>query len=701
VIVEDVPAPRIEPGCVLVAVKNSCISSGTELSGIRAGARPLWKRILGEPENVRRIITMALNEGIGKTRGRIGHALSAGRPTGYSLAGTVIEAGEGVQGFQPGDRVACAGSQYAFHAEIVRVPGNLTVTLPDGLEWEEASTVTLGAIALQGVRRLNPTLGECFVVIGLGILGQITAQLLKANGCRIIGVDLDNDRVNLARSLGMDMGLEPEAGNQVDSVFRITGGAGADGVMVTAATSSSEILSTAFKMCRKKGRVVLVGDVGLDIRREDIYAKELDFLISTSYGPGRYDQRYEEHGLDYPLSYVRWTENRNMEEYLRLVSEGRLSIRPLISATYPVEDAAAAYSDLQKPGAKPLIALLSYPQAPAAVTRKVAAREKNRNPQPGKIRIAVVGAGGFAVGTHLPHLKKLSVLYEIRAICSRTGHQAQGIAKEYDAAYATTEFEQVLADPDVDAILIATRHHLHAPMALQALMAGKHVLVEKPLAMNQNELEKIKAFFAEKKDAPILLTGFNRRFSPHLRRIHEITERRTNPIVINYRMNAGYIPLDHWVHGPEGGGRNIGEACHIYDLFTFLTRARSVRVQGQALRPQTGYYDAHDNFVCTVSFEDGSLATLTYTALGSKEYPKEEMELYADGRVIVMKDFLSVEIFGSKEKGIKTKVMDKGLEEELRSFALAIQEGGSWPNPLWQQVQAMEIALKAESELAK
>jgi predicted dehydrogenase len=450
-------------------------------------------------------------------------------------------------------------------------------------------------------------------------------------------------------------------------------------------------------MCRKKGRVVLVGDVGLDIKREDIYAKELDFLVSTSYGPGRYDQKYEEHGLDYPVSYVRWTENRNMAEYLRLVSEGRINVKPLISAIYPIEDAVAAYGDLQKPGAKPLIVLLSYPVTSPSIAREITAATPKEKVHPGRIQIALVGAGAFALSTHLPNLKKLSDLYVIHAICSRTGHTAQGVAKKFKASYATTDFDQILGDANVDAVLIATRHDLHAPMALKALNAGKHVLVEKPLAMNQEELDRIKAFFDGKTDGPVLLTGFNRRFSPHARRIKEIVDMRTNPMIINYRVNTQYFPMDYWVHGPEGGGRNVGEACHIYDLFTFLVNARVTQVGMQAIRPKTGYYGSQDNFVCTVSFAEGSVATLTYTALGSKEYPKEKMEIYVDGRVIVMEEYTRVEVIGSGEKGIKTKVVDKGLEEELRLFALAIQGGISWPNPLWQQIQAMEIAFKADS----
>jgi threonine dehydrogenase-like Zn-dependent dehydrogenase len=321
-VVEEIPAPQVEPGTVLVRVDHSCISIGTEMSGIKTSSLPLWKRALKQPENVKKVVEMAVSQGVSRTTSVIQGRLSSGQPTGYSAAGTVLEVGEGIDDLQPGARVACAGAQCAHHAEIIRVPRNLTVPIPDNLELAVASTVTLGAIALQGVRRAQPTLGEVFVVLGLGILGQLTAQMLKANGCKVIGTDLDRKRIAIAQQLGMDIGIHPEDGDNIQQVARLTDGLGADGVIITAATPSDEVVSTAFQMCRKKGRVVLVGDVGLNLNRADFYQKELDFFISTSYGPGRYDNNYEEKGLDYPVSYVRWTENRNMAEYLRLVAAG-------------------------------------------------------------------------------------------------------------------------------------------------------------------------------------------------------------------------------------------------------------------------------------------------------------------------------------------------------------------------------------------
>lgn len=697
-VVETVPAPQVEAGTVLVRVESSCISIGTELSGLRSSGVPLWKRALKEPDKVARVLQMIATQGFNRTRTVVNGQLSAGAAIGYSAAGTVIAVGEGISDLTPGDRVACAGAQCAHHAEVIRVPRNLAVPVPEGIGMAEASTVTLGAIALQGVRRAQPTLGETFVVIGLGILGQLTVQLLKANGCRVIGVDLDRDRMQLAQSLGMDHGAIPDAGPDVDHVLRLTDGIGADGVIITAATPSDQVVSTAFKLCRRKGRVVLVGDVGLSLNRADFYQKELDFFISTSYGPGRYDPRYEEQGQDYPVAYVRWTENRNMAEYLHLVADGKVRVTPLIAATYPIERATEAYEALKSGADKPLMVLLEYPKVDADPVRMV--------PNPfaapagsGKIRIAVAGAGGFAKGMHLPNLQQLSDRFHLQAIMSRTGHNATATARQFGAGYATTDYEQLLADPELDALILATRHHLHAPMLLQALEAGKHVLVEKPLALTQGELDAIQAFYASRSGGPILLTGFNRRFSRFARRIHEIVQGRTNPMVLTYRMNAGYLPLDHWVHGSEGGGRNKGEACHLYDLFTYLTGSRVREVIARSIEPRTGHYSPLDNFVVTLTFEDGSVATLTYTALGSKDHPKEQLEVFVDGKVLVLDDYRKLSIVGAPAKGIETKIISKGQQEELEEFARAIREGGEWPIPLWQQVQATEIALRVEEQL--
>lgn len=698
---EDVPAPVVSPGGVLIRLDHSCISVGTEMRGVRISGTSIFRRVLAEPAKLKQAAEMVLSKGVAYTQRAVRGELSAGKPTGYSAAGTVLELGAGIDDLRPGDRVACGGAQHAHHAEIVTVPRNLVVPIPDALDFAEASTVTLGAIALQGVRRAQPTIGETFVVLGLGILGQLTAGILKANGCRVLGTDLDKRRVVLAKRQGMDAGFTPGDGDAVEHAIRVTDGIGADGVIITAASPSDAIVSTAFQMCRKKGRVVLVGDVGLDLNRADFYAKEIDFLISSSYGPGRYDRHYEEEGADYPVAYVRWTENRNMREYLRLLAEGKVDVASLISAVHPVEEAPAAYERLKDPGNPLLMVLLRYPQD-RVETPSVRKITNPRAPAAGKdrVRIAVIGAGAFARGTHLPNLRTLSSLFQLQAVTGRKGHGVVATAREFEAAYSSTDNGEVLRDPDVDAVLICTRHDLHADLVLRSLQAGKHVLVEKPLALTQQELDRITAFYDAAGDRPpLLLTGFNRRFSPYATGIRKIVAERSNPMILSYHMNAGHIPRDHWVHGKEGGGRNRGEACHIYDLFTSLTGSRVLEVTAHAIAPATGHYGRNDNFVATMTFEDGSLATLTYTALGSKDYPKEQLHVFVDGKILVLDDYKRLEIFGARVKSLKTRVQDKGHLDELRAFAHAIRTGGDWPIPLWQQVQATEIGLRVEAAI--
>jgi predicted dehydrogenase/threonine dehydrogenase-like Zn-dependent dehydrogenase len=699
IVVEEVPAPRCLPGTVLVRVDHSCVSPGTELAGIRGGAVPLWRRAVAHPGKLRRALQVAAGEGVSGIR-RVARARRmAVQPVGYSAAGEVLEVGDGVDGVCVGDRVACAGNQFAHHAAVIRVPRTLVARVPDGVSLAAASTVALGAIALQGVRRARPTLGETIVVVGLGALGQLAAQLLRAAGCAVVGVDPDDGRVKLALALGVETGIGPGGGDPVDRVLRLTGGVGADGVLVTASSSSSEPLSAAFRMCRRKGRVVLVGDVGLALERSDVYVKELDFLVSTSYGPGRYDPVHEEGGIDYPLPYVRWTEGRNMDAYLRLLASGGVRADPLLEAVFPVDEARAAYDALERRAPRPLTVLLRYPAEPVPARRAVPNPGAPRG-RPGRVRFAVVGAGSFARAVHLPALQGMADRVEIRAVVNGSGHSAHAAAREFGAAYATTDAREVLADPEVDAVLVCTRHHLHASLAAEALDAGKHVLVEKPLALTPDELERVRAAAgARGGEGPVLLTGFNRRFSPFSRRIAEILGRRSGPLMAAYRVNAGALPPGSWVYGPEGGGRNVGEACHFYDWLGWLTGARVVRVSVQRARGPAGGHPAADDFAASLAFDDGSAATLLYTALGSPLHPKERVEVFADGKVITLDDWSALAVSGARVSGLRTRVPDKGHRDEVEAFVRAVRGGGAWPIPLWQQLQAMEIAFEVERQL--
>jgi predicted dehydrogenase/threonine dehydrogenase-like Zn-dependent dehydrogenase len=696
VVVEEVPAPALGPRAILVRVHYSTVSVGTEMSGVQLSGTPLYRRALRQPQHAKRALESVRDQGLLSTYKRISGQLGAGTPTGYSAAGVVIAVGDDVTGFAVGDRVACAGAGIANHAEVIAVPVNLAARVPDGLNLADASTVTLGAIAMQGVRRADPTLGETFAVVGLGVLGQLTVQLLRANGCRVLGSDVDAARAEQALVSGASWVVN--AGEPLSEVARrVTGGFGVDAVVVTAATSSSQVVSDAFQACRRKGRVVIVGDVGLDIKRSDMYAKELDLRMSTSYGPGRYDAVYEEEGNDYPQAYVRWTEGRNFDEYLRLLAEGRVRLGHLPTERYAIDDSTDAYEALKREGPKPSLVVLEYGQdGDPALARTVRVRRAGRRGA-GRIRVGLAGAGSFAEGTHVPNIAKLDG-YELRAVMSRTGSKAKALSLRSGATYATTDFDELLADDEIDLVLISTRHDLHAPLALRALAAGKHVFVEKPLALTREELDSIERFYAEEPKGPVLMTGFNRRFSPAVTRLREMLANRAAPLVVDYRVNAGYIPLDHWVHGPEGGGRNIGEACHMYDVFNVLSGATVAHVTAASITPSSRLA-ANDNFSATIAYGDGSVCTLLYTALGSKEHPKERVEIYADGRVLTLDDYKSLTCSGRKAAVWSSRTTDKGHRQELEALANCLLRGAPWPISLEEQVGATRTSFDVEDQV--
>ena len=699
VVVEKVPAPLVSPNNVLVQVHYSCISPGTEMTTVKGSGEPIYKRLLKRPEHIKKVFDLVKEKGFSNAKSLIQGKVGATQQIGYSASGIVISTGINVTGISVGDRVACAGAGYANHAELIEVPVNLVVKLDPDMSLDIASTVTLGAIALQGVRRANPVLGEFVVVFGLGILGQLTVQLLKNAGCRVIGIDLDQKRIDLGTKSGMEAGINPVLQDVVERVNLYTNNLGADTVIITAAATADDIINQSMKICRKKGKVVLVGSVSLDFSREDFYRKEIDFLISTSYGPGRYDSLYEEDGQDYPYAYVRWTENRNMQEYLRLLNQGSIQLDALIDKSFSLTDAPEVYADLKSGLLKSMVIVLNYPvdSKDAKISRLVKLPVTNQG-NPGIIKVGIAGAGGFAQSTHLPNLKQLSSEFEIYSVLNRTGSNALGVAKQFKAKFATTDYAELLSDPAVNLVMICTRHNLHASMTLDALKSGKNVFVEKPLAMTSQEIDDIKDFYQSNSEAPVLMTGFNRRFSSTAGIIKKLTADTTTPLLINYKMNAGFIANDVWVQGIEGGGRNIGEACHIYDLFNYFTGSICISVSVDFITPIGSQWKSNDNFIATLKYSNGSVCSLSYTSMGVKTYPKESCEIFFDGQVIVLDDYKEITHYNSKGKK-KYNCSGKGHLEELSALADCLSKGGVWPITLEEQFSATEISFKVEQLL--
>jgi predicted dehydrogenase/threonine dehydrogenase-like Zn-dependent dehydrogenase len=698
VIAESVPTPIVSKGGLLIKVVNSCISAGTEMSNVSETGKNLIKRALDQPAEVKNALNFARENGIMKMIARVKGTLEGGKPTGYSISGVVVGVGTGVREFSIGDHVTAAGAGIANHAEYVDVPVNLVMRMPVDMDFKSASTVTLGGIAMQGVRRADMRLGEIAVIQGAGILGLLAQQMLQNSGVRVVVIDLDQHRLSIAKELGAELALHPGNDDIVKQVQQLSNGHGADAVLFTAATSSSEPLSQSFQMCKRKGKVVLVGVSGMEIKRGDMYQKELDFLISTSYGPGRYDPNYEQKGLDYPYAYVRWTENRNMTEYLRMVHTNKITVEPLIDAVYPIEKVEEAFAAIKAPGDKPIITILDYGYEPDKATPVTQSKiEIKHTPSSNEkiVHVAMVGAGNFATGMHLPNLIRLSGKYNVKAIVNRTGQKGKAVAEQYGADYATTKIEDVLGDAEIDLVMITTRHDNHGSLVLQTLRAGKNVFIEKPLCTTREELDEIESFYQANENGPLLMVGFNRRFSKYASEIRRHTDSRNGPLIINYRMNAGFIPLDVWVH--EHGGRIVGEACHIIDLMTSLTQSKIVSISTEHLSPISDKFSLHDNRSIVLKYQDGSIAHIQYFATGSKTYPKEFMEVHYDEKTIVMDDYKSLKGYGVKVKEVSSSMSEKGQYEELSVLHNSLTAGGKWPIPLWDIIQTTDATLAIEN----
>jgi polar amino acid transport system substrate-binding protein len=676
--VADVPQPVPQRGRVLVRTAASVISAGTERMTVEMASKSLLGKARERPDLVKQVIQKAKNEGFLNTLNAVRAKLGAVTALGYSASGVVIAVGDEVNEFRTGDRVACAGAGYASHAEVLSVPKNLCVRLPENVTFESGAFGTLGAIALQGLRLANPTLGESCVVIGLGLIGQLAVQLLKANGCRVFGVDLDEQRIELARQLGADDGCRPDADAQ-RRVLNWSRGRGADAVLITAATSSNQPLELAGEISRLKGRVVAVGLVGLDVPREIYYHKELTLNISMSYGPGRYDPEYEERGHDYPFAYVRWTEGRNLEAFLDLVSDRRVNVEGLVTHRFSIDDAEQAYQLITGETKEPYLGiLLSYDTDRELKTQTSLAGAERRTSAPEKaVSLGLIGAGSYAKKFLLPNFKTAGAQFQ--TIASASGISAREVGEKYGFRHCVSGADEVLSDAHVNLIVIATRHDTHAELVRLALEQGHRVFVEKPLALDDEELQSV-LDVAARSDRH-LMVGFNRRFSPLALAARDFFKDAHAPVSINYRVNAGRIPAGHWIQDPrEGGGRIIGEVCHFIDLMQFITGAVTTRVYAEAIASRDHEAVDEDSVVITLRFADGSNGSIAYLAEGDKAMSKERVEIFGGGKTFVLDDFRSATLHsGGKEKRLRLRNQDKGQANEVREVCRAVLQGGPAP----------------------
>lgn len=688
IVLDEIPLPALKPGYILVKVRYSVISAGTEKTSVTQRKSSLLQKAKKQPELVLKVLEQVKQYGLLNTYRRVKTQLETFATLGYSVSGVVLAVGAGVMDFKVGDRVACAGGG-ASHAEYVLVPNNLCVKLPKNVDLDEAAYCTLGAIAMQGVRQAEPTLGETIIVIGLGLVGQLTVQLLKANGCSVIGIDLDSFAVRLAKERGADLALHRNTGDVKNVVRSFTKGIGADAVIITAGTPSNDPVVLAGDLCRDKGRVVLVGDVGIVLPRAPYFLKELDFRLSRSLGAGRYDPHYEDRGNDYPIGYVRWTENRNMQEFLRLLSTKEVNVKKLTTHTFMIDEAKSAYdmiSDGKKKKREHYIGiLLDYGEAEVSnldeLTRTVRLPKADLQPLPSSVPIGFLGAGNFAQGFLLPHLRNTNEATLV-GVCTSNGLNAKNVARNFGFQFATTEPQEIVGKDSIKAVFIASRHNYHACYTVDALKAGKHVFVEKPLALTIEELKKVQKAYNSLTKPAIVMIGFNRRFAPHTQQVKRFFENAVSPYVMNYRVNAGFIPKTHWTRDPvEGGGRIIGEVCHFIDLMQFVSGSVPTKVFAEPLSIGGAASQDDDSIVITIKFQDGSIGTITYLANGDSSVPKERLEVSSTGRTAVIDNFQTLSLYQQgKRRDFKFSSVEKGHREEVKAFLHAIQNGA--PSPI-------------------
>lgn len=678
--VENLPAPAMKAGGILVKNRFSLISAGTEKSSVDLGKMSLLQKARSRPDDVRKILNEVKQSGFMATYKKVISKLDTLKPLGYSSAGIVIAVDPKVQEFKVGDRVACAGVGYAVHADVVFVPRNLAVKVPDQVALEDAAYTTVGAIAMQGVRQAQPTLGENVAVIGLGLVGLLAIQILKANGCRTLGIDLDPVNVELAKKVGSDEACLRTA-DVKSLVNSFTGGIGADAVIIAAATKSSDPVSLAGEIARDRSRIVMIGATGMNIPRPPYYVKELEFKMSRSYGPGRYDPTYEENSIDYPIGFVRWTENRNMKEFVKLLSEKKIDVKSLTTHVFPIDMGNKAYQLIGGENAEKYTGiLLEYPKEEGPVRGQVIKEVSDNDGQvaprteafkKNPMKIGFIGAGNFAQAHLIPDLKRIPGV-TLSTVCTGNGINAKTTQNQFGFSKITTDVADIFGDDEIGTVFIATRHNLHAPLVLSALKAGKNIFVEKPLALNEEELTSIAQFYRanDESSLPVLMVGFNRRFAPLTVEMKRFFSETGEPLVVNYRVNAGYVPLNHWTQDPiEGGGRIIGEVCHFVDLIQFLSGSKVDRVFAESIAVDNSAIVPNDNVNISLRMKNGSLGVITYLANGDTSLPKERIEVTSGRRAGIIDNFQYAYFYkDGKERRSGTGKVDKGIVNEVESF---------------------------------
>lgn len=692
----EVPVPACKSGGIIIQTRTSFVSAGTERMLVDFARKNIIGKALAMPDQVKKVLRKMKTEGILSTLEKVQTKLDQPIPLGYSCAGIVEEVGRHISGLSVGDSVACAGAGYANHSDYNYVPKNLVVKIPDSVSFEDASCATVGSIALQGIRQCDLRLGENVCVMGLGLLGILAVQMLKASGVRVIGFDPDAGRCQLAQDLGADMVVSSDLEAACNDFSQ---GYGVDAVLITAATKSNEPVTVAGEICRMKGKVVVTGLVGMDVPRDMYYKKELDFKLSLSYGPGRYDPDYEEGGHDYPFGYVRWTEQRNIKAFLDLVESGAVTPSKLVTHRFAMDDALNAYQLILGKIKEPYLGIvLNYDEKPGGITPELRRTEIRQDVKgTSEVNIGFIGAGNFTKAVLFPNLKKQKDI-SLKTICTATGMNAGQTADKEGFAKATTDYKELLNDPGINVVFVTTQHNSHARFVKAALEAGKHVFVEKPLCVTQAELEKVlgfkfydlsgdedgsESFNLKPKSSNlnlILMVGFNRRFSPHARLIREYFEGRRTPMMVNYRVNAGIIPPDVWIQNPEvGGGRIIGEVCHFIDFASFLIGCRPVEVQAMCVDTANASLVEQDNVTISIKYKDGSVAQIFYVAVGAADLSKEYCEVFADESTAVMDNFCSTVCMGKRGKKTLKGKQEKGFSEEITAFLTAVREGGKSP----------------------